>query len=55
MSVNSQTVDSSYLEVQGTLLNTSRYLYLDISDLQNLEKKIKQPHFTNEYAIYSWS
>ena len=28
------TVVSRYLEVQGTLLNTSRYPYLDISDLQ---------------------
>ena len=34
------TVDSRYLEVQGTLLNTSRYPYLDISDLRNLEKTI---------------
>ena len=29
------TVDSHYLKVQGTLLSTSRYPYLDISDLQN--------------------
>ena len=29
---------SSYLEVQGTLWNTSRYPYLDISDLQNWGK-----------------
>ena len=29
------TVDSHYLKVQGTPWNTSRYLYLDISDLQN--------------------
>ena len=29
------TVDLRYLEVQGTLCNTSRYPYLDISDLQN--------------------
>ena len=29
------TVDSRYLEIQGTLWNTSRYPYLDISDLQN--------------------
>ena len=29
------TVDFRYLEVQGTLLNTSRYPYIDISDLQN--------------------
>ena len=30
------TVYSRYLEVQGTLLNTSRYPYIDISDFQNL-------------------
>ena len=29
------TVDSRYLEFQGTLWNTSRYPYFDISDLQN--------------------
>ena len=29
------TVDSRYLKVQGTLRNTTRYPYLDISDLQN--------------------
>ena len=29
------TVDSRYLEVQGTLWNTSRYPYLDISDFKN--------------------
>ena len=28
------TVDSRYLEFQGTLWNTSRYLYFDISDLR---------------------
>ena len=27
------TVDSRYLEVEGTLKNTSRYPYFDISDL----------------------
>ena len=32
---SSSTVDSRYLELQGTLWNTSRYPYLDISDLQN--------------------
>ena len=32
------TVDSRYLEFQMTLWNTSRYPYLDISDLQNWEK-----------------
>ena len=29
------TVDSRYLEVEGTLWNISRYPYFDISDLQN--------------------
>ena len=29
------TVDSPYLEIQGTLWNTSRYPYFDISDLRN--------------------
>ena len=33
------TVDSRYLEVQGTLWNTKRYPYIDISDLQNWGKK----------------
>ena len=47
------TVDSRYLEVQGTLWNTWRYPDLDKSDLQNWGKKlIEQPHFTNEYV--SW-
>ena len=32
------TVDSRYLEFQGTLWNTSRYPYLNISDLQNWGK-----------------
>ena len=32
------TVDSRYLEVEGTLSNTSRYPYFDISDVQNWEK-----------------
>ena len=36
--VLSSTVDSRYLEVQGTFWNTSRYTYLDISDLQNWGK-----------------
>ena len=30
---NNATVDSRYLEIEGTLLNTSRYPYFDISDL----------------------
>ena len=29
----SNTVDSRYLEIEGTLKNTSRYPYFDISDL----------------------
>ena len=29
------TVDSRYLEVKGTLKNTSKYPYFDISDVQN--------------------
>ena len=33
--LNENTVDSRYLEVQGTHWTTSRYQYLDISDLQN--------------------
>ena len=32
------TVDSRYLEFQGTVWNTSRYPYFDISDLQNWGK-----------------
>ena len=32
------TADSRYLEVEETLLNTSRYPYFDISDLQNWGK-----------------
>ena len=32
------TVDSRYLEVEGTLWNTSRYPYFDISDVQNWRK-----------------
>ena len=34
----SSTVDSRYLELQGTLKNTSRYPYFDISDLQTWGK-----------------
>ena len=33
------TVDSRYLELQGTLWNTSRYPYFDISDLRNWGKQ----------------
>ena len=32
-------VDSRYLEFQGTLLITSRYPYLEISELQNWGKQ----------------
>ena len=38
------TVDSRYLEFQGTLWNTSRYPYLDISDLQNWGKNNSNNH-----------
>ena len=39
-----RTVDSRYLEVQGTPWNTSRCPYLDISDLRNWGKQwIEQP------------
>ena len=31
--VNRNTVDSRYLEIQGTLKKTTRYPYFDISDL----------------------
>ena len=34
------TVDSRYLEIQGTLWNTSRYPYFDISDLRNWGKQL---------------
>ena len=43
------TVDSRYLEIQGTLWNTSRYplSYFDISDLQTWGKQlIEQPPLT---------
>ena len=43
----SNTVDSRYLELQGTLWNTSRYPYFDISDLRNWGKHlIEQPPLT---------
>ena len=38
------TVDSRYLEVQGTLWNISRYQYIDISDLQNRGKNKSNNH-----------
>ena len=41
------TVDSHYLEIQGTLWNTSRLPYFDISDLWNRGKQlIEQPPLT---------
>ena len=41
------TVDSRYLELQGTLWHTSRYPYFDISDLRNWGKQlIEQPPLT---------
>ena len=44
---------SLYLEVQGTLWNTSRYPYLDISGLRNWGKQlIEQPPFFNRLTMY---
>ena len=43
----SSTVNSRYLEVQGTLWNTSRYQYLDISDLQNKGKNKSNDHISH--------
>ena len=40
------TVDSRYLEVQGTLWNTSRYPYLDLPDLQNWGKNKPNNHIS---------
>ena len=34
LNVQWNTVDSLYIEVEGTLCNTSRYPYFDISDVQ---------------------
>ena len=41
---NLDTVDSSYLEFQGTLWNTSRYPYLDISVLRKWGKNKSNNH-----------
>ena len=42
------TVDSRYLEVEGTRWNTSRYPYFDISDVQNWGKyQTNNQNFTN--------
>ena len=38
------TVNSRYLEFQGTLWSTSRYPYLDISELQNWGKNSSNNH-----------
>ena len=46
---DSNTVDSCYLEFQGTLWNTSRYPYLDISDLQNWGKNNSNNHISQIY------
>ena len=46
------TVDSRYLEFQGTLWNTSRYPYLDIPDLQNLGKNNSNNHI---WQIYKYA
>ena len=47
------TFDSRYLEVEGTLWNSSRYPYYDISELQKWDKiQIEQPNFTNSYIIW---
>ena len=43
------TVDSRYLEFQGTLWDTSRYPYLDISDLQNGGKNNSNNHIWQIY------
>ena len=40
------TVDSRYLEVQGTLWNISRFPYIDISDMQNLVKSKSNSHIS---------
>ena len=41
------TVDPRYLEIQGTLWNTSRYPYFDILDLRNWRKQLfEQPPLT---------
>ena len=42
-------VDSRYLQLQGTLWNTMRYPYLDISDLQNWGKNNSINHIVQIY------
>ena len=43
-SKNEHTVDSRYLEFQGTVWNTSRYPNLDISEFQNWGKNNSNNH-----------
>ena len=53
LSSNRITVDSRYLQFQGTHWNTSRYPYLDISELKEWGKQwIEQPHLTNKCVIW---
>ena len=47
---NSYTVNSRSLKVQGPLLNTPRYPYLNISDLQNWGKNKSNTH-SSYYVI----
>ena len=50
------TVDSRYLAVQMILWNTSRYPYLDISDLRIVEKNKSNSHISHmNMYIASWS
>ena len=44
------TIDSRYLEFQGTFRNTSRYPYFDISDLQNRGKTNSINHIEQIYV-----
>ena len=47
------TVDPRYLEVQETIWNTSRYPYLDWSDLQNWGKNKSNNHISQfKYVIW---
>ena len=45
-SVNVIDIISHYLKAQNTLLNTSKYLYLNISDLQNWGKNKSNNHIS---------
>ena len=47
---SSYTVDSRYLEFQGTFWNTSRYPYFDISDLLNRGKTNSINHIEQIYV-----